>query len=179
MSVYLIQVGEPGPVKIGKADDVQARLRELQCANPHKLAVIRILDGGHLLERALHRHYEARRLQGEWFEFCSTMLVIELAPISPEDRKANREGGLDPADRVIKRFGGAQAMGELLSLHRSQVHRWRLPKDRGGCDGEIPRVHHVRLVELARQRGIALTTSDLIPWLPLADEILSEAREAA
>lgn len=73
---------------------------------------------------------------------------------------------LDPADKIIRSFGGALALGDLLGMHRIQVHRWRTTKERGGCGGVIPRSRHVRLLELAAERGIEITSADLIPWLP-------------
>jgi hypothetical protein len=86
---------------------------------------------------------------------------------------------LDPADKVIRAFGGATSLGGRIGLHRTQIHRWRLSKERGGCGGVIPRAHHERLIELAKESKIALTTSDLIPWVTLTDEVLSQAGEAA
>lgn len=74
---------------------------------------------------------------------------------------------LDPADKVIRSFGGAGTLGKLLGLHRTQIHRWRTPKERGGCDGIIPRSHHVKLLELASVRDdIDIKDADLVPWLP-------------
>ena len=72
---------------------------------------------------------------------------------------------LDPADKVIRAFGGAETLGKLIGKSRSQVHRWRLPRERGGCGGLIPPRHHVKLIELAHQEGVNLDKADLVPWL--------------
>lgn len=69
---------------------------------------------------------------------------------------------IDPAATVLARFGGAGPLAQLLRLDRSAVHRWALPKHRGGSGGLIPARHHQRLLALAAQRGIALTAADLI-----------------
>lgn len=78
---------------------------------------------------------------------------------------------LDPADKVIRSFGGAVALGKLIGLHRTQIHRWRMPKERGGCDGIIPRSHHVKLLELAADRPeIDIKDADLVPWMPSRED---------
>lgn len=43
MSVYFIRAGDGGPVKIGLADDVPHRLRELQIGNHVELRLLRAL----------------------------------------------------------------------------------------------------------------------------------------
>ena len=69
---------------------------------------------------------------------------------------------LNPAATVLARVGGAGPLAQLLRLDRSAVHRWALPKDRGGSGGLIPARHHQRLLALAAAHGIALTAADLI-----------------
>lgn len=76
MPVYFIQSGEGGPVKIGTAEDVAARLRELQCGNPETLVVLRTIEGGRAEEVACHRHFSALRIRGEWFSFAPEMLIF-------------------------------------------------------------------------------------------------------
>src|SRR3990167_4210715 len=77
MTVYFMRAGDTGPIKIGSADDVDGRLRELQCGNHHELIVIRTVAGGRPLERWFHRHFSAYRIRGEWFSFCDEMLSLE------------------------------------------------------------------------------------------------------
>jgi hypothetical protein len=63
--VYFVQA-HCGSIKIGRARDVQFRLKELQCANPHKLTLLAVaVDGGN--EVQYHRKFAAHRLLGEWF----------------------------------------------------------------------------------------------------------------
>ena len=69
---------------------------------------------------------------------------------------------LDPAHTVLTRFGGAGPLSHLLGLDRSAVHRWALPKARGGSGGLIPARHHQRLLALAAAQGLVLTAADLI-----------------
>jgi hypothetical protein len=68
----------------------------------------------------------------------------------------------DPAATVLARFGGAGPLAQLLRLDRSAVHRWALPKHRGGSGGLIPARHHQRLLALAASHGIALTAAELV-----------------
>jgi repressor LexA len=75
--IYFFRAGDTDQVKIGKAADPATRLRELQTGHAEKLVVVRLLEGGHETEKWLHKHYAARRLQGEWFRFCESMLTIE------------------------------------------------------------------------------------------------------
>lgn len=72
---------------------------------------------------------------------------------------------LDPADKIIRLFGGALALSRLIGGNRSQIHRWRLPRSKGGCDGAIPSRNHLRLLALADERKIDISKSDLVAWL--------------
>lgn len=69
---------------------------------------------------------------------------------------------LDPAQTVLSRFGGAGPLSRRLGLDRSSVHRWALPKARGGCGGLVPAKYHQRLLALAASNGVRLTPADLI-----------------
>lgn len=69
--VYFISDGH-GHIKIGKADDVFVRLRELQTGNPYKLKVIlsvvlKSMKDAYDLELELHKMFSEDRLEGEWF----------------------------------------------------------------------------------------------------------------
>ena len=73
---YMISDGM-GAVKIGKASVPEGRLRELQVAHARPLSLIRVFEGGHAAEKWLHNYYAARRMLGEWFNYCPTMLSVE------------------------------------------------------------------------------------------------------
>ena len=68
-----------------------------------------------------------------------------------------------PADKVIRIFGGVQAVATLLDLSRIQIFRWRQPKAKGGHAGRVPQRHHDRLIEEAKRLGKRLTLADLNP----------------
>ena len=56
MTVYFIQSGEGGPVKIGHTNgDVKRRLEALQTGNPAPLKLLLSIDGGRDIERIFHK----------------------------------------------------------------------------------------------------------------------------
>jgi hypothetical protein len=64
--VYFVQA-HCGSIKIGRARDVQFRIKELQCAHPHELKLLAVaLDGNR--ETGYHRQFAEHRMLGEWFE---------------------------------------------------------------------------------------------------------------
>jgi len=67
--LYFIQEGHNGPVKIGKADNVERRMIELQIGNPerlHLLATFPMEDG--LSEEEAHGLLRDYRIRGEWYK---------------------------------------------------------------------------------------------------------------
>ena len=83
MPVYLIRCGEAGPVKIGyTGNNSNQRLEYLQTGHHEKLSLIRSLEGGRSLERALHERFKDHRLNREWFTFQDEMLTENF--IDPE-----------------------------------------------------------------------------------------------
>lgn len=78
---------------------------------------------------------------------------------------------MTPADIVIARFEGVRPLARLLKKDPSTIHRWRMPADKGGLDGRVPSAVQVKLMELARERGIALTADELINGLKTVDPV--------
>lgn len=79
--VYFIS-DDHGHIKIGKADDVYKRLKELQIGNPYKLNVLLsiIVDSSsyaYSLESELHNHFKEYRLESEWFEAAPILDLID------------------------------------------------------------------------------------------------------
>lgn len=66
-TVYFIQRGAEGPIKIGIALSPQRRRASLQTASPERLVLLGVRAGGRKLEQLLHWYFEADRLEGEWF----------------------------------------------------------------------------------------------------------------
>lgn len=64
--VYFIG-SEAGPIKIGKANKPETRLKELQTSHFAKLRILVTTRGGQPQEQAYHRQFREHRLHGEWF----------------------------------------------------------------------------------------------------------------
>jgi hypothetical protein len=67
--VYVICSGGHG-VKVGIAEDVEKRCRELQTGSPHRLRVVGCecpTGDARQIERRCHARLAAHRLSGEWF----------------------------------------------------------------------------------------------------------------
>lgn len=68
-NVYIIQSVIGGPVKIGKAYNVEKRLKEHQTGSPYILKVIKVFKNvEHKFETQLHKKFKPYRLHGEWFD---------------------------------------------------------------------------------------------------------------
>ena len=59
------------------------------------------------------------------------------------------------AKQIINRFGGQSALAGLLGKRQSTVQHW-------ARTGRIPSQWHEKLLELARQQGIALEPRDFV-----------------
>lgn len=131
MSVYFIQSGGDGPVKIGVcAQDIEARLASLQCGNPEPLRLLGSIEGSFQAEAALHRRYEARRLRGEWFRYCPTMMdVIAAGCVDVDERDARV---VCPAlAEAIEMAGGNAALARHVGVTPQAISQWkRVPADK-------------------------------------------------
>lgn len=69
-----------GPIKIGSARDVYARLMILQTGNPEQLYIYATEPGGLPVERMRHSQFAGCRLFGEWFSRTDELLrhIISL-----------------------------------------------------------------------------------------------------
>lgn len=132
MSIYFLQTGDDGPVKIGFATSVKARVKTIQLSSPEKLRVIREIEGDIPMERWLHRHFKKHQLNGEWFSFCDEMLVIEPPVIVKSLRKPREEKfsrGLSAAlGKRAELFGGVaeftKALAISLGMSQASISNW-------------------------------------------------------
>lgn len=76
--VYFIQAGDGGPIKIGLADDPDARCAFLQVGNHEDLVLLAVRPGSMTDERELHSRFAAGRLRGEWFRADTPGLRAEI-----------------------------------------------------------------------------------------------------
>lgn len=70
MAVYVIHALETTRYKIGRAEDPEKRLKELQTGSPFPLRVINVIDTcwDKRAERDLHNTFGEYRVCGEWFD---------------------------------------------------------------------------------------------------------------
>lgn len=99
--VYAIGDGH-GNVKLGVADDVRKRIRQLQTGNPSRLYLVAFLTlyrrcDADRIEREAHRANATERKAGEWFSLsdsCAVQALLEASiacgleqqPVEVEDR---------------------------------------------------------------------------------------------
>ena len=62
---------------------------------------------------------------------------------------------INPAERVIRRFGGQTALAELLGRRQSTVEHW-------AKTGRIPAQWHRPLMSLAHERGVVVEAKDFV-----------------
>lgn len=75
-TLYFIQRGDDGPVKIGMSADVPKRMKQLQCASSDELHLRATVPTSELTEREAHRRFKAYRLRGEWFRAAAELLAF-------------------------------------------------------------------------------------------------------
>ena len=73
-SVYFIQSGEGGPIKIGKSISVKSRLSSLRTASGTELRLMGTIAPGGPTEAEMHRRFACFRLRREWFTPADELL---------------------------------------------------------------------------------------------------------
>lgn len=92
--------------------------------------------------------------------------------------------GLEPANSVIAKMGGAGTVSTVVGKHVSRVYRWMHPKERGGTGGFVPHEDAVKLLEYAQLNEIKLCPADFFRKLTterfddMADGLSSEGAAA-
>ena len=67
--VYLIGELDTSVAKIGHSRSIALRLATIQAMSPVRLHVLAVAYGNRPIESALHKHFAAFRIHGEWFDF--------------------------------------------------------------------------------------------------------------
>jgi len=91
--IYFVQPEGGGPIKIGRADDPEKRLRALQTGSPIPLRLCRTVQAPPTWEIRLHYTFAAWRSHGEWFK--AHPALARLADAIPD-----RDIPDDPIDLV-------------------------------------------------------------------------------
>ena len=96
--VYFIGQDETNFVKIGYSVDPKARLTGLQAANPNKLHMLGIIEGGYSNERMYHKRYAEHCMHGEWFRLPNKVFT-KIGP--PLPRRTNPQITVAPMPKYI------------------------------------------------------------------------------
>jgi hypothetical protein len=64
------------------------------------------------------------------------------------------------AKRVVAKCGGARRVSEITGRAIVTVHKWSLPRERGGTGGLIPTDMQVKLMDAALRGEVDLTPAD-------------------
>lgn len=65
-----------------------------------------------------------------------------------------------PASDIIKKLGGVTAVSKIVGVHRTNVHKWMRPVEKGGRGGMIPHRHIEKLIEFGQSTGIDIKPED-------------------
>lgn len=77
--LYVIRAKDTDMLKIGVSKSPRKRLQALQTSNPQQLTislVIKPTESAKKLEASIHKHFDKKRLQGEWFSSISDEAII-------------------------------------------------------------------------------------------------------
>jgi predicted GIY-YIG superfamily endonuclease len=80
--LYVISASTSGPCKLGRSNDPEKRLRQLQTGHSETLHLFHqeLVTGSEisLMERALHRTIAFKRMRGEWFNITVEEAIAEV-----------------------------------------------------------------------------------------------------
>jgi hypothetical protein len=68
----------------------------------------------------------------------------------------------EPAASLIKKLGGLSVVAQITGKSVTQVQRWRLPKEKGGTGGAVPRWHAQKIFDAASASGIEVRSDELM-----------------
>ena len=74
--VYFLQAEQGGAVKIGRTNDVERRVADIQRMSPVPLQVLAIAEGGAALETRLHQKFYDDKKHGEWFSPSEGLMAM-------------------------------------------------------------------------------------------------------
>lgn len=139
MAVYFVQAGIDGPVKIGFAANVAARVKAIQSCCPIDLILLRETKGTRFVETWFHREFAPFRVRHEWFTFDPRMLSLE-APRWLIDG--------DPRNVYIRTHKRvlAEDIARELGVNPETIRKWR---QRGG----VPHRWRLPIIQFTAKRG--------------------------
>ena len=100
--IYFLQSGG-GPIKIGFAVNIQARIDTLQLGNPEKLKLLKTVEGSVSGEKEIHRRFSKDKIRGEWFNPTDELLSF-IAKIGSSYTSIKEKRYLYQALNATERF---------------------------------------------------------------------------
>jgi hypothetical protein len=123
MSIYVAEALGTGMIKIGKADDIPSRLKELQTGCPVGLRLLYSWQGGYREERAIHFRFQDARFHGEWFFL--DRIAADLAEIDGQRPGQVVAGDVRRHATIWGRLAAAARRAELWSARGSDCAKAR------------------------------------------------------
>lgn len=162
--LYFVEATDVCAVRIGCAKDPIGRLRILQAWTFHPLKMIATVPGGYIAEAYLHFKYRHHIIRGEWFrprgDFLEMMdraqatgLICGLPQDVPDGTRFRHVYALrEIRERLgLSQDGLAAALGLTLgAIKESERSEYIANRTTG------------RIIALAEERGIHLTTADFL-----------------
>lgn len=129
MTVYFIQAGENGPIKIGvtRASSSLKRLCKLQGSHYEKLTLLKEVEGYFDLEKWYHELFKKYHIRGEWFNIDKDILSVfpEKIPFPKETFKPKKV--LNPKFfeifNRVKELDNMAAVGREFGISRERVRQ--------------------------------------------------------
>ena len=154
-----------GYVKIGRSCNPEARLRELQAANPEPLVLLHVIEGDQ--ERRLHRQFAAHRVTGEWFRPTPEMERLMGATVAPEPLPEPPPPRATFAPEPTPEVGRLLPAAEVAAALGTTVAQLaRLRESRAGPT-------YIRFGASGRER-VVYRVSDINAWLRAGGRLPSE-----
>jgi y4mF family transcriptional regulator len=111
---YFAHAEKTGLIKIGKAVNVQSRLKSLQHGSPDKLTLLGVIPESNMSEEELHKEFSKYRSHGEWFQSSQEILdfIADCTTPLPDYQK---EGFVLRAGTPLRTPG---SIGDLIKGYR-------------------------------------------------------------
>jgi hypothetical protein len=93
VTVYFVQAGEGGPIKIGFAANAKLRIDKIRVDCPDELIVLGVIDGGPGDESWLHGYFAEHKKRGEWFHPVPELLAYIANHPKRRDIVRGKRGG--------------------------------------------------------------------------------------
>lgn len=178
--IYFIQLGDDGPIKIGKAKDVSTRFYQLQCAHPETLTLLCVIEGDKDKEDELHDLFLNLKIRGEWFSPESELLnyIQSLVPFSGPSKKETIHhrgicGVMSSNGQACLRYRAVDS--RFCKAHSPDIETCKATTGYGEPCNNPPvanglcRVHD-KVINEMRRRRFPMELTDLLVYVPDASE---------